>query len=164
MAGEHVRRVEGVARVQIDGNAERFDPLPERIVPAFVEIAPVGVAVDQGAFEFELFDAARKFVGRRRRVLQRQMGETGVARGMLGDFARQEVVLDARALDRDLRVGLRLHAGRRHRKHGQIDAGLVHRFEPHFAEIEQPLLEALERRRTPVRPRVLRIGRPVRAG
>ncbi len=79
MAREHVRRVEGVARVQIDGNAERFDPLPERIVAPFVEIAAVGVAVDQGALEFELFDAARKFIGRRLRVLQRQMGEAGVS-------------------------------------------------------------------------------------
>jgi len=50
------------------------------------------VAVDHGSLEAELGDATPKLVCGRFRILQRQMGETGIARRLPFDLARQKIV------------------------------------------------------------------------
>ena len=101
-----------VARVQVEGDAERRDPLPERQVLRFVvvggglEVADARVAVDEGAAEAELGDAALELGGRPLGVLQRQRREADVAVGVGGDD-RGEGVVGGGAPSRSRRPGRR---------------------------------------------------------
>jgi hypothetical protein len=91
-----------------------------------VEILPVGVAVDHGAAEFQLPDAALQFIGSGLGVLHRQMREAGIAVRPLLDFLGQEVVTGLGVADRRRGVTLGLYAGAGQAQHGAFDAGLVH--------------------------------------
>ncbi len=71
------------------------------------------------------------------------MGETGIARRLPFDLARQKIVGRTGQPDGGAGVLLGLNAGRGDGEHGKLDAGLVHRFEPHAVELNQPLREPL---------------------
>ena len=92
MALQHRRDRHRIGRMQIDQRAERLGALPERRERRMVEILAVGVAVDHGAAEFQLPDAALELVGGGLGVLHRQMREAGIAVRPLLDFLGQEIV------------------------------------------------------------------------
>ena len=139
--GEHRGMIHQAAGMQIDRHIELLHPLPEREIPVLIEIVATGLAVDQRALEPEILDGALQFVGRGADILHRQMGEAGIAMRPLLYLARQQVVGAARQPDRALGIGLGLHAGGGDRKHGDIDAGLVHGLEPQLVEVGKALLD-----------------------
>ena len=100
-----------------------------------IEILPERVAVDHRAAELQLLDAALELVGRGLGVLHRQMREAGIAVRPLLDFLGQKIVARFGGADRRGDVALGLHAGTGERQHRAGDPGLVHRGEPHLAEI-----------------------------
>ncbi len=102
-----------------------------------IEILAVGVAIDHGAAEFQIANAALEFVGRGLRVLHGKMREAAIAVGALLDFLGEKVVTLARDLRRLGGIGLDLHAGACDRQHRYFDAGRVHRGEALLAEVVQ---------------------------
>ena len=72
----------------------------------------IGVAVDHRCLEAELRDAACNLRSGRLCILKWQMGEAGVARRMLLNLAREEVVCLAGPPYSGTRIMLRLAAGR----------------------------------------------------
>jgi hypothetical protein len=76
--------------------------------------------------------------------MQRQVGEAGIARRMIGDDARETVIRLTGAPDCELGVGLGLNAWAGHGQDGEIDPGLIHRLQPQVAEFQQPGLELAE--------------------
>jgi hypothetical protein len=123
--------------MNVDGCAKRFRALPEWMQRGMIEILTVGVAVDHGAAEFQVADAAFHFVGSGARVLHGQMPKAGIAIGSLGDLAGQKIVGLGGAPPRRRGIALDLHAGPGDRQHRARDAAAVHGLEPHIAEIFQ---------------------------
>ena len=49
--------------MNVDGNAQRFGPPEQHVERRLVKVMPVGVSVDQRAFEAEIANGALQFVG-----------------------------------------------------------------------------------------------------
>ena len=77
-------------------------------------------------------------VGGAVRILHCQMRETGIAVGALLNLAGEKIVSLARYTRSGRDIAFDLHARTGDREHRARDAGLVHGFKPHLAEIGQP--------------------------
>ena len=125
--------------MQVDRHVELFGARIDRPEPLVVEEFAVGHAVQHGALEAELGDAALELVGRGRRIVGRQAREGGEARRIGGDRRMQPVVDPARQRHRDVGGDL-LRRRRAVGEHLHVDAGLVHLLDAQRAEIEQALV------------------------
>src|SRR5262245_42297054 len=104
--------------MQIEENVEALDRSPETpILRAVVvhhhrRIAGLRIAVDERAFESELFDAVLKLLRRDLRLLHRQGGYADKPVGTLCDLRREDIIGAASDLRGLFRVGDTLN-GRR---------------------------------------------------
>src|SRR6516225_5106482 len=108
-----------------------------------VEVLAVGVAVDHRPAQPELVHRALELVGCGAGVLHRQMGEAAVTVGAFDDLASKEIVRGAHPADCGRSIGFRLHAWSGEREDATLDAGRIHRFEPHLAEVGETRVEFL---------------------
>ena len=133
-----------IARVQIERHVKRLDRAPERpvlrqvVVSDVVGRTDIGKAVDQGADETEVVDAALQLGNRLVRVVHRQRGEGGKAGGALGDVIGQHVVGLLGHRDGGFDVMDRLHRRRIQRQDHHLDAVSVHFAQARVMDVDQP--------------------------
>ena len=105
VAGQDVRDVGAVGGVQVQRHVQVLGTCPDHPQRRVVEIAALGVRVDQGPAQPELGDRPVQFLRRRLAVLQRECGEPGEAVGLGGDDLGQVVVDPAAAVTATLGSG-----------------------------------------------------------
>ncbi len=129
--------------MQIEWNVELFDHAPERPVLRQIVIhrgvgrADLREAVDQGAPETEVLDAALQLRRGIVRVLHGQRRNAHETVGTLGDLPRQDVVCLAGHLCRPFDIGYRLDGGGIERRDHDFDAGGIHEPQPLVLEVEE---------------------------
>jgi hypothetical protein len=138
-----------IAGMQIEGNVELLDLLPERpilrhvIVDWRLMIGDLRKSVDQRAAESERLDTALEFCDRKLRVLHRKRRERLEARRTPGNLLGKIVVGAPRDFVGLGRLGDGPHGGRAQGQDHHFDAVLVHLGKPPVLNVEEPALLAL---------------------
>ena len=127
-------------RMEVDRHIERFGALIDRPEPLVVQEHAVGEAVQHGALEAELGDAALQLVGAFARIVGRYHGEAGKACRVQLDRGMQAIIDAARQLERDV-VGQLLSARCAVREDLDVDARFVHFLDADLAQIVEALLQ-----------------------
>ena len=125
--------------MQIDRHVELFGASEDR--PEFLAVDEFAIrhAVDHGALEAELGDAAFEFVGGGGGIDGGEGGEGGEPLRIGGAHRRQAVIDLCGQGGGDFNRQL-LGRRRAMRQHLDVDSSLIHFLDPQGAEIEQPLL------------------------
>src|SRR5580698_3716296 len=126
--------------MNIDRNIQMLSGFEDWPEFGIVQVFATRVAVDDGAFQSELPDAALQFLGCSCRVLRSYRGQTRKPIRVLSNGVRQLIVEGSRER-RGLRRVENLHAGSGERKDLHRDAAVIHVAETPFAQVLNALCQ-----------------------
>lgn len=123
--------------MNVDRGVQLLGALPESVVSGVIQIHAIGLAVDHGAAEAELADAAGKLRGCFRGLLQREVSKPAKSFRVQLNFLGKEVIGLPRETDSRSRILFDLDAGSGQGEDRVRNLILIHRRKAAFSEIRE---------------------------